>query len=286
MRLPRRQMLPLAGPWKSGRVSTAAALTGFHTALLIFQWAVEIISQDRVWDPNWLAAALGLDGAAVSMGEFWRFGTFCLVQPSPLFAMLGLVALYLVGRELEPVIERRHFLAVYIFGNLFGGWIHWSLLPGATLVGNASGLAALTLALSTVMPELQTTLRLPSGRPLALRVGLLPAALVAICAPLALSGRLLECGPVAALAGALAGWSYARHLGFGRPFYFQRIVRERREREARLAAMEAGDFIQSEVDPLLEKISRTGLASLTRTERRRLEQGSKKLSTRHGPGAA
>lgn len=286
MRLPRRQMRPLAGPWKGGRISAVAGLMGFHAALLLSQWAVEIISQDRVWDPNWLSVALGLDGAAVSAGQFWRFGTFFLVQPSPLFAMLALVALYLVGREIEPVIGRRHFLAVYIFGNLFGGWIHWCLLPATALVGNAAGLAALTLALGTVMPELQTTLRLPGGRLRALRVAILPAALVTICAALAVSGQFLERGPVAALAGALAGWSYARHLGFGRPFFFQRIAQERREREARLAAMEPAEFIQAEVDPLLEKISRTGLASLTRAERRLLEQAREKLSSRRGPGAA
>jgi hypothetical protein len=41
--------------------------------------------------------------------------------------------------------------------------------------------------------------------------------------------------------------------------------------------MSAEEFVSVEMDPILEKISRDGIASLTREQRRILELGHKKL---------
>jgi hypothetical protein len=41
--------------------------------------------------------------------------------------------------------------------------------------------------------------------------------------------------------------------------------------------MSAGQFVAEEIDPLLEKISRQGLASLSRRERRLLDQAREKM---------
>ena len=41
--------------------------------------------------------------------------------------------------------------------------------------------------------------------------------------------------------------------------------------------MTPAEFIEQEIDPLLEKISRGGMQSLTRAERRRLDQAREKV---------
>jgi hypothetical protein len=57
----------------------------------------------------------------------------------------------------------------------------------------------------------------------------------------------------------------------------QRIISQRRAATERYQQMDAEQFIVEEIDPLLEKISRSGLKSLTRNERRILARGREKI---------
>src|SRR6267143_2022537 len=76
----------------------------------------------------------------------------------------------------------------------------------------------------------------------------------------------------ACLGGLAIGWLYAHLLGFGRPSFLQRFLTRRRAVAERFRRMDAEQFIAEEIDPLLEKISRAGVTSLTRAERRILAQ--------------
>jgi hypothetical protein len=80
------------------------------------------------------------------------------------------------------------------------------------------------------------------------------------------------------LGGGATGWLYAHLLGFGSPSFLQRAVRRRRMEGERRRQMSLGEFITEEIDPLLEKISRSGLGSLTRSERRTLAQAREKMA--------
>ena len=86
-----------------------------------------------------------------------------------------------------------------------------------------------------------------------------------------------EIGPVAMLVGCAVGWLHARHSGFGNPLFFQRYLFEKRQRAARLERMTPDQFISAEIDPILEKISKEGMQSLTRSERKVLAQGREKI---------
>jgi hypothetical protein len=85
------------------------------------------------------------------------------------------------------------------------------------------------------------------------------------------------------LGGCVAGWLYAHLLGFGRPSFLQRILRQRRVEADRLKRMTAEEFMAAEIDPLLDKISRSGIESLTRTERRKLAQAREKITEQSQP---
>jgi hypothetical protein len=89
-------------------------------------------------------------------------------------------------------------------------------------------------------------------------------------------------GPAAVFTGCVVGWFATRRLGFGRPFWFQRMIFDHRQREARLDRMPADQFVAEEIDPILEKIARSGMASLTRAERRILERGREKMAGKPG----
>jgi hypothetical protein len=68
-----------------------------------------------------------------------------------------------------------------------------------------------------------------------------------------------------------------KQLGYGNPLPIQRYIFERRQRMARLDRMTADQFVKTEIDPILEKIAQHGMKSLTRGERKILEQGRAKI---------
>src|SRR5207237_840463 len=77
--------------------------------------------------------------------------------------------------------------------------------------------------------------------------------------------------------GLAAGWLYANLLGFGHVSWLRRLSRRRREAAERVQRMTPAEFIEHAIDPLLEKISRDGMQSLSRAERRLLFQAHEKI---------
>jgi hypothetical protein len=87
-------------------------------------------------------------------------------------------------------------------------------------------------------------------------------------------------GPAAICIGCVTGWIYTRELGFGNSFWWERRKQIRRQQQERMERMSADQFVEEQVDPILEKIARDGLHSLTKDERRMLERGSAKIAAR------
>ena len=154
-------------------------------------------------------------------------------------------------------------------------------MPENPLVGVSAGVAAVVAAYATTLPELEVIGHLLFVIPLKLRAkffGLSVAAIGAACWAAKIQPII---GPAGILFGSVFGWVYVRQLGFGNPFWWQRRIFERRQRAQRLARMSADQFVTEEIDPILEKIAREGMDSLSREERRILSLGS----TRLRPGA-
>jgi hypothetical protein len=186
--------------------------------------------------------------------------------------------LYLVGRDVESIIGQRQFLLLYLAGAVAGELGHLFLMPATSVLFAASGGAiAVLVAYATILPELELTSIF-----LVLPVRLKAKHLAYGAFAIALWGVTLDRGGAVAhsayLGGAIAGWVYAHLLGFGRASIVQRALRQRRTEAERLRAMTAEQFISEEVDPILDKISREGLQSLTRGERRTLAQAQEKIA--------
>ena len=126
------------------------------------------------------------------------------------------------------------------------------------------------------MPELEQSF-LYFLFPARFRAKYFAACMVAFGAVCVATRTMSAVGPAGILAGSIIGWAWARKLGFGNPLWFQRRAFERRQRELRRERMSAEDFMRAEIDPILEKISREGMRSLTREERRILAQGREKI---------
>jgi hypothetical protein len=183
------------------------------------------------------------------------------------------------GRDLESILGQKHFLYLYL-GGLIGGELgHLFLMPSTTvLLGAAGGVAAVVVAFATILPELEISQSLFFLLPLKLKAKYLGYALFAFGLVMIVLDREETIGYSALLGGGAAGWLYAHLLGYGRPSFLQRFLRRRRLEGERREQMSLDEFISEAIDPVLEKISRNGLGSLTRRERRVLAQAREKMT--------
>jgi membrane associated rhomboid family serine protease len=182
-----------------------------------------------------------------------------------------------VGREVEAIAGPKHLLGMYFLGGIVGGLGQIAASPVA-VSGASAGVFAVLLAFTTILPEFEVTLLVFFVIPVRLRAKYVGWLVIGGSMAMVAFRWMPEIAHVAHLGGAMVGWVYARRLGFGSPWWFQRRRMERRQREERLDRMSPDQYMIEEIDPILDKIAREGIRSLSRQERRLLERGREKIS--------
>ena len=282
MRPSRRQTQPFTRH-SAGRPTVTSLLVALGVGAYVSQEVITFMLSDQdggrmLW--QWLA----LDGAGIRDGQYWKFFTHPFLHTNvlhiPLHLIVNMLLLYFAGCEVEPIVGRWNFLGIFGVGALLGGIAQSLVLPAETIVGMSAGVVAVLIAFCTILPELEVTLMLFFLVPVRLRAKHLAVALVLMNVALCYTHTLPAIGPVAMLAATVAGWLYVKQLGYGNPLAIQRYIFEKRERAARLERMSPEQFISGEIDPILDKISREGMHSLTRAERKILALGKDKIAAK------
>ena len=276
MRPPRRQIQPFIRRWAVGRPSVTALLIAVSVGAYAAQTIVELFVGGHEFFHPWLA----LEGPSIHAAQYWKFFTFPLLHHDPLHLLGNMLLLFLAGREVEPIVGRRHFLAIYLGGTLLGGVAHWLAMPGVALTGVTAGVTAVFVAFTTILPELEVVVHLFFVLPLRLRAKYLAIALLGLSAVCWLTLTAKQIGPAGMVVAGVFAWAYVKQLGFGNPLAIQRYIFAQRQRAARLERMSPEQFIKAEIDPILEKISTHGLGSLSRAEKKILAQGREKIAAR------
>lgn len=273
MSVPRRQTTVHPRIWAPGSPRVVWFITSVLCGWAAAQFALWAFAIPEV------RLSLQLDAAGVRAGEYWRFLTHQLFHANPAHFFVTLLVFFYTGREVEPIIGRLPFAALCVAAGVIGGMADWLALSDGAVFGFSAATAAVLAAYATILPELDQRVVMFRLMPVRFRAKWLIVPVIAFAA-VALAIRTAGgVGPAGILAGCLTGWMWARFFGFGNQFWYQRRRTERKERELRFARMDSGDFIASEVDPILEKIAREGMGSLTRAERRLLELGRDKLAS-------
>ena len=228
---------------------------------------------------------LGLSDHGVHAAYGWQFFAAIFLHDGPWHLVGNMFILYLLGRDVESIIGQRQFLFLYLAGAAAGELGHLFLMPATSVLFAASGgVAAVLVAYATILPELELTSMIFLLLPIRLKAKYLACGAFAI----AIWGVTLDRGGAVAhsayLGGIVAGWVYAHVLGFGRASILQRALRQRRVDVERYRAMTPDQFISEEVDPILDKISREGLQSLTWSERRTLARAQEKIAEKAQAG--
>jgi membrane associated rhomboid family serine protease len=226
---------------------------------------------------DWLFA---LSGDGVRRGFVWQPLTYMFLHGGIWHILINLFILWFFGREVEYFIGPKYFTRLYFLGGLAGAalWLAFNSHSPVPVLGASAAVLACVIAFAALFPDREITLLVFFVLPVTLKAKYMALAAVALDLVPLLTGTDTHVAHLAHLGGAALGYIYIKHLGYGTtPRWLLRLerlarsLRPRRRSDARPRYESPEEFIRREVDPILDKIAREGMHSLTRRERKILE---------------
>ncbi len=232
--------------------------------------------------------------AGLESGYVWQLLTFQFMHAGWLHIFFNSVVIFFFGRAVEQAIGARKFLMLYFTSGIMGGLVQMLLalaIPtfDGAVVGASAGAAGLIGAFSVMHWEERFTLFIyffpVNLRGKTLLWGSIAVALISMAFPNNVANA-------AHLGGIITGAWLTRWIirgGFSWPSlrHEPREYASTRPRKKLWGSaippeedLSADDFLKSEVDPILDKISAHGIQSLTTREREILERARSKMTKR------
>jgi membrane associated rhomboid family serine protease len=212
-------------------------------------------------------ALFGLSIPGLKRGYLWQLVTYLFVHGSPAHIFLNMLGLYFMGPETERAVGSRHFLILYFLSGILGGigWLFIADAPWAVCIGASGAVFGVIGAFAALFPQRPVTLLVLFVLPVTMKAWMLAVSLAVVELVFLLGTPQHGIAYAAHLAGGVAGYVYALALfrGLGG---VTRVWRNwRREKPVS----------QVELDRILDKIAREGIHSLSRQERKALEEASR-----------
>ncbi|HSJ04996.1 MAG TPA: rhomboid family intramembrane serine protease [Verrucomicrobium sp.] len=251
---------------------------------------------------------------ALLQGRVWTLVTHMFVHQG-LFHVLGnCLMIFFVGKALQSLIGPRYFLYVYFLSGVMGAALEmivgWLVGQPHSMIGASACAFGVFLALAVMLPQEMITAMIYFIIPVRVKMWNLAMIFIGISVVLGLLDitRIFNTNIAhfAHLGGALTGLWFMRMLGYGgAPVTYERLWHERQRREASRTAIAGSvrrrrrvvdvdepdtfvpslskkEFIEREIDPLLDKIATQGIGSLTLEERQLLERARQEIMDRDG----
>lgn len=213
--------------------------------------------------------------------EFWRFLTFQFLHAHLVHLAFNMLGIWFLGRLVEDQLGPKKYLAFYLVCGIFGGLMYLLLnflggvigisLPGllmndpaTPLIGASAGVFGVVMACAYIAPNAVVQLIFP---PIPMKMKTFAYGFVALALVMLLIGTRNAGGEAAHLGGAIAGFYFIRNTHHLIDF-FDVFGDSRKPKRPRASKRPRGGTIsQREIDRVLEKVSATGLGSLTARER-------------------
>jgi membrane associated rhomboid family serine protease len=243
--------------------------------------------------------ALSLGG--LKSGFIWELLTFQFMHAGLMHILFNSLAIFFFGRSVESALGGRNLLAIYFSSGIIGGLVQmlYALVfhQGDSVVGASAGAMGLVGAFAILAWDEQFTMLLYFV-PIKMRGKTLLWVSIAISLVL-MAMPDNGVANAAHLGGILTGALFVRQIVQGRWHLPQWRFSSRRPAPRELAAkrvskkslwnanpippaedLTPAEFLQKEVDPILDKISERGIQSLTAREREILEKARSKMNRR------
>ena len=149
----------IAGAEPGRRPLVTPTLVALNVA--VFTWTVATSGSISRNDQAPLFRDWALVPAAVADGEWWRVITGGFLHFGPIHLLFNMMALWVIGRDIEPALGRARFLAVYLVSLLGGSAAVMLLSPPNAFVAGASGAV---FGLMGALAVLLRRLRIPLGQ--------------------------------------------------------------------------------------------------------------------------
>ncbi len=227
----------------------------------------------------------------------WQFVTYMFMHGNVWHILFNMLPLWMFGSDVERKIGSENFITVYLLCGLCGvGLFTLSHLPAinnpnmTTLVGASAAICGILVAFAMIFPERRITLLVLFVLPVSLKAKHLVLGFFVIEVLSELSQASGNVAHLAHLGGMIFAYFYMKFkFRLSLPFAFTQVLgwrlkdyihmrRFRRPgRRQRYTPVDSEAFISEEIDPILDKISRHGMKSLTRRERRILKEARSKM---------
>jgi membrane associated rhomboid family serine protease len=224
---------------------------------------------------------LAFDSALVwQRGEFWQLATYAFVHsPSALlWFAVEMYMLFVFGREVERFIGRRAFIVLYLFLLLAPTALLslWGLSDRVGIAGSPALHFGIFLAFTTIYPNVELLLRIQAKW--------VALALAAISTLQLLAYR--DWSAMAVLwVSIAAAFFFIRLRGVGPELVWWGNLKLRWQPKPKFQVVPRStprrvvepENVHDSIDPVLDKISKQGINSLTASERRALDRARARL---------
>jgi len=250
-------------------------LVGLHVAIAVITCVLVAAGAGFVLD------YLQFDSArVVSLGQFWRIATYAFIHtPSALlWFAVEMYMLFVFGREVERFIGPRAYIVLYIILLIAPAAVLtvWGVWQPSALAGSPALHFGIFVAFATIYPRVELLLRIMAKWFALILAGIYTLQLIAyhawtdlavVWTSIAAAFLFVEwrgAGP------DLVWWNKFKGLIQPRP-KLHIVQKQNAQRPAE------PDDVYASVDPILDKIAKSGIGSLTINERRQLDRARNRL---------
>ena len=258
-------------------VDVTTMLVGLHIACAILTALVFAAGHSG------LVNYLMFDSAEVWSGaQIWRLVTYAFIHPplgsALLWFAIEMYMLFVFGREVERFVGQRAYIALYLTLLLLPAAIltMWGLFARTGMAGSGPLHFAIFVAFATIYPNVELLLRI-----MAKWVALILAGIGTLSALAAHDWQTL----VVLWTSIGAAFLFVELRGAGPELAWLHNFKARMRPRARFHVVQKSstrrvvepEDVYASVDPILDKIAKSGIGSLTASERQALDRARNRL---------
>jgi len=274
--------------YKNGNI--VEKLIYINLTIFIFTLLTSVFQDLYKGNINWLVNWFSLeDDFSSLLTKPWTIITYGFLHADFLHILLNLITLYFVGNLFIEYFTQKQLLTFYLLGTFFGGALfimshnYFPLFQNQSsiLIGASAGISAIFIGITTYIPNYQLKIRFIGF----VKLWYLGAIWVGLDI-LALSGGNAG-GHFAHLGGALFGFLYVNKAANKEIKIFDKITAIFSSKKKPLKTVykapkktvktnKETSLNQQQIDTILDKISKSGYDTLTKTEKEFLFKQGKK----------
>ena len=232
---------------------------------------------------DWLTSQVSVPAYYADLPlKFWTIITYMFVQRDFFHLLFNMLWMYWMGLIFMDFLNKRQFIFVYFSGGIAGALLYvlaYNTIPvfvnsaqNSILLGSSASVMAIVVATATLVPDFTIRLMLFGT------VRLKYLAMAYFVLDIIGMGGGNPGGSIAHIGGALMGFIFIKQLQSGNDH--SKILTKRSKLKV-VKSTESkpvkNDFTdQATIDSILDKISKSGYDSLSKTEKEQLFKASKK----------